>query len=66
MPIESPCTKVCVVDPASRLCVGCGRSLDEIGGWIAMTDEERTRIMSELPDRIVQLNAQRRRAPGQV
>ncbi|WP_103173389.1 DUF1289 domain-containing protein [Paracoccus sp. SY] len=28
--IESPCIKVCVIDPATRLCTGCWRSLDEI------------------------------------
>ena len=28
--IESPCIKVCAVDPRSGLCLGCGRSLAEI------------------------------------
>jgi predicted Fe-S protein YdhL (DUF1289 family) len=50
-PIESPCNKVCVIDAASGLCIGCGRSLVEIGGWIAMTADERRRIMAELPAR---------------
>lgn len=51
MVIDTPCTKVCIVDPASRLCRGCGRTLDEIGGWTAMTEGERRRIMAELPAR---------------
>ena len=50
--IESPCNKVCVVDPASGLCVGCGRTLPEIGGWIGFTPEERRRIMAALPARL--------------
>jgi len=50
-PIESPCNKVCVVDAACGLCIGCGRSLAEIGGWITMTADERRRIMAELPAR---------------
>ncbi len=55
MAIETPCIKVCVVDPASRLCRGCGRTLDEIGRWIVMTDGERRRVMAELPRRLAGL-----------
>ena len=50
-PIESPCNKVCVIDAASGLCIGCGRTLSEIGGWISMTADERRRVMDELPAR---------------
>jgi predicted Fe-S protein YdhL (DUF1289 family) len=50
-PIESPCNKVCVIDAACGLCIGCGRSLAEIGGWITMTADERHRVMAELPAR---------------
>jgi uncharacterized protein len=49
--MDSPCIKVCVIDPDTRLCEGCARSLDEIAGWAAMTDAERRRIMGELPAR---------------
>ncbi|HWA89654.1 MAG TPA: DUF1289 domain-containing protein [Rhizomicrobium sp.] len=48
----SPCIKVCVIDPASRLCKGCGRTLDEIARWGGMTDGERARIMAALPERM--------------
>lgn len=51
MSISSPCIKVCVMDPASGICVGCGRTLDEIARWSSMTDAERAEIMSALPDR---------------
>ena len=57
--IESPCIKTCVVDPTSRLCVGCGRTLAEIGGWIGFTPQERRRIMAELPARLAKLAAER-------
>lgn len=50
----SPCTKICQIDPNTRLCLGCLRSLEEIGGWSAMTDDQRRQIMAELPDRRVQ------------
>lgn len=49
--IETPCIRVCTVHPELRVCVGCGRTLDEIGRWIAMSDAERRRIMAELPRR---------------
>lgn len=49
--LESPCVKVCVIDPASGLCRGCARSLDEIARWSAMSAAERARIMVDLPAR---------------
>jgi len=52
MPIQTPCTKVCTLDPVSRLCIGCGRTLDEIAAWSALSDGERARIMAELADRM--------------
>jgi predicted Fe-S protein YdhL (DUF1289 family) len=48
----TPCIKVCVIDAATGLCAGCGRSLAEIAGWTAMTDPERQRIMRDLPARL--------------
>ncbi|TCM83412.1 DUF1289 domain-containing protein [Rhodovulum steppense] len=49
--IESPCTRVCVVDRDSRLCTGCMRSIDEIAAWTRMRPEDRRRIMADLPAR---------------
>jgi uncharacterized protein len=50
--IETPCNRVCVVDPVLRLCIGCGRSLDEIARWTEFTGAERLRIMAQLPARV--------------
>ena len=47
--IESPCVQVCVIHPETRLCVGCSRSIDEIGAWSRMNPEQRRTIMAELP-----------------
>ena len=49
--IRTPCIKVCIVDGASGLCVGCLRSLPEIAGWSRFTPAERDRIMGELEGR---------------
>jgi len=48
----SPCIKLCVIDPGTRLCAGCGRTLSEIGAWASYSDDERLRIMGELPERL--------------
>jgi hypothetical protein len=50
-PIKTPCIKVCVVDGESGLCLGCLRRLNEVAAWSRLTDEERDRILAELPDR---------------
>jgi predicted Fe-S protein YdhL (DUF1289 family) len=52
MSIESPCTKICAIDPGTGHCVGCGRSLAEIERWISFSDEERRRIMNDLSRRM--------------
>jgi uncharacterized protein len=53
--IETPCNKVCAVDPVSGLCVGCGRTVAEIAGWIGFTAADRARVMAELPHRLAKL-----------
>ncbi len=55
--IETPCVKVCTVDPAAGLCIGCGRTLTEIGDWTRYSDETRRRIMEELPGRLARVPA---------
>jgi predicted Fe-S protein YdhL (DUF1289 family) len=52
MDIQSPCTKVCALDPLSAICVGCGRTLAEIENWLRFSADERSRIMAELPRRM--------------
>jgi predicted Fe-S protein YdhL (DUF1289 family) len=52
MSIETPCTKVCTIDPARGICVGCGRTVDEIGRWLEMSAAERREVMQQLPARL--------------
>ncbi|MGE3906264.1 MAG: DUF1289 domain-containing protein [Reyranellaceae bacterium] len=49
--IPSPCANVCMLHPDSNLCIGCKRTVEEIARWTGYTDEERRRIMAELPTR---------------
>jgi hypothetical protein len=55
MPIESPCIKVCTLDEASGWCIGCGRTLAEIGGWVAMSAQDRRTVMETLPARLAMM-----------
>jgi predicted Fe-S protein YdhL (DUF1289 family) len=55
--IETPCEKICVLDPPSGLCRGCGRTLAEIVRWAAYSDGERARVMAELPGRLAAITA---------
>jgi uncharacterized protein len=49
---SSPCIRVCTLDPETGLCEGCGRTRAEIAGWYRMSEEERQKIMAELPRRM--------------
>ncbi len=50
--VSSPCIRVCLLDPETGLCEGCGRTREEIGSWFRLPEEERLRIMAELPERM--------------
>ena len=49
--MKSPCVKVCIMDPQREVCMGCGRTLDEIARWGVMGDSERDTVMAALPAR---------------
>ncbi|WP_332694261.1 DUF1289 domain-containing protein [Bosea sp. (in: a-proteobacteria)] len=51
-PASSPCIRICVIDPASKLCEGCGRTLQEIAQWSRLSEVERLAIMAVLPERL--------------
>ena len=49
--IESPCKKICKIDPNDNLCLGCGRTLDEIAYWTYLDDSEKKKILIKIKDR---------------
>lgn len=57
--VESPCVKICVVHPEARICTGCYRTIEEIGGWSRMSQDERHEVMNNLPARRGLLNKRR-------
>ncbi|HAH11902.1 MAG TPA: DUF1289 domain-containing protein, partial [Alphaproteobacteria bacterium] len=34
--MESPCIRVCTIEPVSGYCRGCGRTMPEIAQWMSM------------------------------
>jgi predicted Fe-S protein YdhL (DUF1289 family) len=49
---ETPCIAVCFIDPATSLCLGCGRTLPEIAQWHKMGSAARREVMEVLPQRM--------------
>lgn len=60
--IETPCVKICTLDAERRLCLGCGRTVDEIAQWAGLSAAERRRIMDALPERLAACNASQKLA----
>jgi uncharacterized protein len=44
--VKSPCVKICRLE--SNVCVGCGRTVDEIARWMRMTDAERKEVINRI------------------
>ncbi len=59
-PVSTPCINLCVLDPLSALCIGCGRTGEEITAWATMSETERLAIMAGLEQRLA--NARSRAA----
>jgi uncharacterized protein len=50
--VSTPCINVCILDPLSALCIGCGRTGEEITAWSTMSEPERIAIMAALGQRL--------------
>jgi predicted Fe-S protein YdhL (DUF1289 family) len=51
---ETPCIAVCMIDPKTSLCFGCGRTLPEIARWPRMASAERRAVMAQLTERLAE------------
>jgi predicted Fe-S protein YdhL (DUF1289 family) len=47
----SPCLGICLMDPTTRMCRGCLRTIDEIAGWYAASVVEKQVILDRLAAR---------------
>jgi len=47
----SPCLGICLMDPKTRTCRGCLRTIDEIAGWYGASPAEKRAILVRLEAR---------------
>ena len=47
-----------MMDPRTKLCFGCGRTLPEIARWHKMDGAERLAVMATLPARMTEAGLQ--------
>ena len=47
----SPCLGICLMDPATRMCRGCLRTIEEIAGWYAASPAEKRELLGRLQER---------------
>jgi predicted Fe-S protein YdhL (DUF1289 family) len=52
--MPSPCVSVCVVHPATGLCEGCLRSLDEVAAWGQMHSAQQREVWQRIKARCVE------------
>jgi predicted Fe-S protein YdhL (DUF1289 family) len=55
--VSTPCINVCVLDPLSALCIGCGRTGEEITAWATMSETERLTVMAGLEQRLANVRS---------
>ena len=48
--VESPCINVCKIE--NDVCIGCGRTLEELAHWLEMTDADKEQVNANLQNKI--------------
>lgn len=55
----SPCVGICLMDPATRLCRGCLRRVEEIAAWYEASIAEKHEILARIAERRVEMKESR-------
>ena len=45
--VPSPCVDICALDEED-ICIGCGRTADEIVDWGIMTNEQKRQVLKNI------------------
>ncbi len=53
MTVESPCVRICKLS-ANNVCIGCGRTVEEIAKWTVLTDHEKQAVLDRINARLAQ------------
>ncbi|MEO0464419.1 MAG: DUF1289 domain-containing protein [Pseudomonadota bacterium] len=48
----SPCKKICKLSACGQLCVGCGRTLEEIADWSSFSVSRKLQVIDNATQRI--------------
>ena len=54
--VPSPCNQICVLN-GDKVCIGCGRSSEEIGSWSGASVEQQLEIIANASERLRRINA---------
>jgi predicted Fe-S protein YdhL (DUF1289 family) len=49
--VPSPCIKVCQLDPATQICLGCQRTMQEIADWLELSDAGKRAVLTRIEAR---------------
>jgi len=49
--VPSPCIKVCQIDNARGVCIGCLRTLQEIADWLEMSPKQQLATLQRVAER---------------
>lgn len=49
--VESPCVKICELDKTKSLCIGCFRTVEEIGEWRLADVQRQQEILKNAAER---------------
>lgn len=60
--LPSPCTKDCKMDPATGLCRGCLRTIQEIIRWGGADEAEQSRTLAAVAERRARLGKNKKAA----
>lgn len=53
--VASPCVSVCALNE-NDICIGCYRSAEEIGNWVAYSDEKKLEVLHKCAARAKEIN----------
>lgn len=46
--MQTPCIRICSIDPYTKTCRGCKRTVEEITNWTKYNDDQRNDIINRL------------------
>lgn len=54
---DSPCIGVCSTSLGDEVCLGCGRTFEEVHQWNALSDQEKLTIKKRLAKQLGKANS---------